>query len=89
MIAGATRDFKKLRDWSGTIQLNTVKTPLLTTIDRYVREWDVVTAARKERKSQLSEIAEAIRGKQAELDRLAAEVGRAGENELAERIIVS
>ncbi len=85
LITVATRDLGKLRGWSGTIQeLEAVKPPFLTTIDRYVREWDVMTAARTERTSRLSDIGEAIRRKQVELDGLAAEVGRAGENELSE-----
>jgi len=85
LTTGATRDLKKLRWWSGSSQeLEAVKTPLLTTIDRYVGEWEVMTAARRERTSRLSAIAEAIRGKQVELDRLAAQVGGAGENELVE-----
>lgn len=83
LISGAARDLKKLRGWSGSIQdLESVKTPLLTTIDRYVGGWEVMAAARRERTSRLSEIADAIRRKQFELDRLAAEASRAGENEL-------
>lgn len=68
MIAGANRDVKKLRGWSGSSQdLETVRTPLLTTIERYVFEWEQQTAARKERKAQLSEATERIRAKQLEI----------------------
>jgi hypothetical protein len=85
MTATANRDLKKLRGWSGSTQdLETVKTPLLTTIERYVFEWEQQTAARKERKAQLSEATERIRSKQIEIDRLAGNIGSAGENELSE-----
>jgi len=85
MIAGANRDLNKLRGWSGSIQdLETVRTPLLTTIERYVFEWEQQTAGRKERKAQLSEATERIRAKQVEIDRLAANIGGAGESELVE-----
>ena len=57
---------------------------MLTTIDKYGREWEAVAAARRDLTSRLSEIADTIQGEQVELDRLAAEVGEAGENELAE-----
>ncbi|MEO5925087.1 MAG: AAA family ATPase [Bryobacteraceae bacterium] len=85
MIAGANRDLKKLRGWSGSTQdLETLRTPLPTTIERYVFEWEQQTAARKERKAQLSEATERIRAKQLEIDRLAGNIGGAGENELSE-----
>ena len=85
MLASANRDLKKLRGWSGSIQdLETVKTPLLTTIERYVFEWEQQTVARRERKTQLSEATERIRTKQVEIDRLAGNIGGAGENELSE-----
>ena len=82
---GAARDLKALRPWSGSIQeLESLRTPLLTTIDKYGREWEVVAAARRDLTSRLSEIAATIQGEQVELDRLGAEVGEAGENELVE-----
>lgn len=81
----ATRDMKALRWWSGSTQeLENLKTPLLTTIDKYGVEWEAVATARRQLTSRLSEITEANRGRQAELDRLADEVGESGENELAE-----
>ena len=61
-----------------------LRTPLLTTIDKYGREWEAVAVARRDLTSRFSEIAGTIQGAQAELDRLGAEVGEAGENELAE-----
>jgi uncharacterized protein YhaN len=85
MFAGVNRDIKKLRGWSGSIQdLETVKTPLLTTIERHVFEWEQQSVARKERKAQLSEATERLRVKQVEIDRLAGNIGGAGENELIE-----
>ena len=47
-------------------------------------KWEAVATARRELTSRLSEIAETIQGRQIELDRLADEVGEAGENELVE-----
>jgi uncharacterized protein YhaN len=85
IIASANRDLKKLRGWSGSIQdLETVGTPLLTTIERYVFEWEQQIAARRDLKAQLSEATERIRIKQLEIDRLAANIGAAGESELNE-----
>jgi len=81
----ATRDMKTLRRWSGSTQeLESVRMPLLTTIDKYGTKWEAVATARRELTSRLSEIAETIQGRQVELDRLADEVGEAGENELGE-----
>jgi len=80
----ATRDMKALRRWSGSTQeLESLRTPLLTTIDKYGVEWEAVATERRQLTSRLSEIAEADRGRQVELDRLADEVGESGENELA------
>ena len=85
MLAGANRDLKKLRGWTGSIQdLETMKTPLVTTVERYVFEWEQQTVARKERKAQLSEVTERIRVTQSEIDRLAGDIGGAGENELTQ-----
>jgi uncharacterized protein YhaN len=82
---GSTRDMKALRGWSGsTEELESLRTPLLTTIDKYATEWEDVATARRQLTSRLSEIAEANRGRQVELDRLSNEVGESGENELAE-----
>jgi uncharacterized protein YhaN len=81
----ASRDMKVLRRWSGSTQeLESLRTPLLTTIDKYGVEWEAVATARRQLTSRLSEMAEANRGRQVELDRLADEVGQSGENELAE-----
>jgi uncharacterized protein YhaN len=81
----ATRDMKTLRRWSGSTQeLENVRMPLLTTIDKYGIKWEAVATARRDLTSRLSEIAETIQGRQIELDRLADEVGEAGENELGE-----
>ena len=85
IIASANRDLKKLRGWSGSTQdLETMGTPLLTTIERYVFEWEQQLAARRDLKVQLSEAMEGIRIKQLEIDRLAANIGVAGESELNE-----
>lgn len=82
---GAARDLKALRPWSGSTQeLESLRTPLLTTIDKYGREWEVVAAARRDLTSRLSEIAPTIQGEQVELERLGVEVGEAGEHELVE-----
>jgi uncharacterized protein YhaN len=79
----ANRDLKKLRGWPGTIQdLETARTPLLATINRYILDWERLTLVRKDLTVRLSEVAERSRSKQGELDRLASTVGRAGENEL-------
>jgi uncharacterized protein YhaN len=73
---GSARDMKALRGWAGSTQeLESLRTPLLTTIDKYATEWEDVATARKQLTSRLSEIAEANRGRQVELDRLANEVG--------------
>jgi len=85
MLAGANRDLRKLRGWTGSIQdLETMKTPLVTTVERYVFEWEQQTVARKERKAQLSEVSERTRVTQSEIDRLAGNIGGAGENELSQ-----
>jgi uncharacterized protein YhaN len=85
MLAGANRDLRKLRGWTGSIQdLETMKTPLVTTVERYVFEWEQQTVARKERKAQLSEVTERTRVTQSEIDRLAGDIGGAGENELTQ-----
>ena len=82
---GTARDLKELRPWSGsTEELESLRTPLLTSIDKYGREWEAVAGARRDLSSRFSEIAGTIQGEQVELDRLGAEVGEAGENELAE-----
>jgi uncharacterized protein YhaN len=84
-LAATSRDLKKLPGWSGSIQdLETLKTPLITTIDRFAFEWEQQTADRRERKAQLSEAAERIRANQLEIDRLAGDIGGAGEKELIE-----
>jgi uncharacterized protein YhaN len=84
LSTSATRDLKALR-WSGSVQeLESLKTPLLTSIDRYGREWEAIAAARRDLTSRHSEIVETIDGKQLELDRLATEVGKSGAIELDE-----
>ena len=83
--AGVARDFNALRPWAGSAEeLESLKTPLLTTIDKYGREWEAVGAARRDLTSRLSESVGTIQEGQAELDRLGAEVGEVGENELAQ-----
>jgi uncharacterized protein YhaN len=85
LTSGANRDLKALRQWSGSIrELDSLKTPLLTTIDRYGREWETMAAARKSLTFRLSEITSTIEKEQIELNRLTAEVGRVGVNELVE-----
>jgi uncharacterized protein YhaN len=85
LTAGVARDLKGLRPWSGSAQeLENVRTPLLTSIDKYGREWESMATTRRELTSRRSEIADRVQGEQVELDRLAAQVGVAGENELAE-----
>jgi uncharacterized protein YhaN len=85
LTASATRDLKLLRQWSGSIQeLESLRAPLLTSIDNYGHEWEAIAAARREMTSRLSEIAGTIQREQLELDHLAAEVAKVGENELAE-----
>ena len=49
-----------------------------------VFEWEQQSVARKERKAQLSDATERIRAAQGEIDRLAGNIGGAGENELIE-----
>jgi uncharacterized protein YhaN len=85
LAADTTRDLRVLRGWSGSLQeLETLKTPLLTTIDQYARDWEIVVSSRRELKVRLSNVAEMIGAKQRDLHRLAAQVGKAGENELTE-----
>ena len=85
LTADATRDLRVLRCWSGTLQeLETLKTPLQTTIDQYARDWETVAGSRRELQARLSNVAEVIGAKQRDLHRLAAQVGKAGENELTE-----
>jgi uncharacterized protein YhaN len=85
LTADATRDQRALHCWSGTLQeLETLKTPLLTTIDQYARDWDAAASSRRDLKARLSSVAEMISAKQRDLHRLAAQVGKAGENELTE-----
>lgn len=76
---------ERIGEGSGSIQeLESLKTPLLTSIDQYSREWETTAATRRELNARLLEIAGIIRDKQVELDRLATRVGKAGENELAD-----
>ena len=83
MLTTVKRDLKKLRGWAGSAQdLETLKTPLPTTIDRYVFESDRQSASQRERKARLSVVIETIRKQQVEIDRLSANIGAAGENEL-------
>jgi uncharacterized protein YhaN len=83
LTAGVARDLSALRPWSGTAgELEALKTPLLTTIDKYGQEWEGIATAQRVLKARLSEIVERIEGEKAELGRLGAEVGAAGEQEL-------
>jgi uncharacterized protein YhaN len=85
LTADATRDLRVLRCWSGTLhELETLQTPLLTTIDQYARDWETVADSRRELKARLSNVAEMIGAKQRDLHRLAAQVGKTGENELTD-----
>ncbi|MGD1097287.1 MAG: AAA family ATPase, partial [Bryobacteraceae bacterium] len=85
MLSSANREIKKLRGWSGSLQdLEAVTIPLLTTIERYVFEWEQQTVTQKARKAQLSETTEQLRAKQVEIDRLAGNISAAGEHELIE-----
>jgi len=79
----ATRDLRGLRLFTGGIQeLASLTTPLLTTIDRYAREWEDLATTRKDLKTQLANAAAALQGKQAELKALGKQIGKAGENDL-------
>jgi uncharacterized protein YhaN len=85
LAAVAAGDLKGLRPWSGNTQeLENLKTPLLTSIDQYARKWETTTSTERDLTARLSEIEEEVREKQTELDCQAAEVGDAGEHELAE-----
>ena len=79
------RDMRALRRWSGSTQeLERLRTPLLTSIDKYGIEWEAMATARKELTSRMAELAAAVQSAQIELHRVADEVGEAGENELIE-----
>jgi uncharacterized protein YhaN len=83
MLTTANRDLKKLRGWAGNAQgLEGLKTPLPTTIDRYVSEWERKSVSQREGKTRVSAVIETIRTKQAEIDRIAANISAAGANEL-------
>lgn len=85
LTMAANRDLRKLGSWSGSTEdLEAATTPLLSTIDRYVFEWERITIAKRELKSQCLEATERIRAKQGEIDRLAGKIGSASENELGE-----
>jgi uncharacterized protein YhaN len=85
LTADAVRDLRVLRCWSGTLQeLDTLKTPLLTTIERYARDWETGVNSRRDLTARLSNVVEMISEKHRDLHRLAAQVGKAGENELSE-----
>jgi len=80
-----SRDLKALRPWSGSGQeLESLRTPLFSTIDKYGREWEGLADARRKLNSRLSEMADRVQAGRAELERLTAEVGQAGEQDLAE-----
>jgi uncharacterized protein YhaN len=79
------RDLAILPLWSRTIEeLESLPAPLLTTIEQYSREWDVMTSSQRDVVLKLSSIHIAIQEKQAELERLGPQVGTASESELIE-----
>jgi uncharacterized protein YhaN len=85
LTCSANRDLKALRLWSGNIhELESLEIPLVTSIDQYAREWEIIVTARRELTSRLLEVRKAIREDQNELDRFIGTIGKAGESELAE-----
>jgi uncharacterized protein YhaN len=83
--ADCNRDLKRLRGWPRSLEeLEDLETPLLKTVDRYVEEWGTDASLQKEHSTRVSDVAERIRASQSEIERLAKQVGGAGEAELFE-----
>lgn len=84
LTRSAHREMSRLALWSGTLdQLESLKTPLLSTIEQYSREWERLESARRDMAVRHTSVLEAIRLKEAELASLASDIAGAGENELA------
>ncbi|HEV2986853.1 MAG TPA: AAA family ATPase, partial [Candidatus Angelobacter sp.] len=84
LMQDARRQMRKLAPWQGTIEeLEDLKTPLLATIDQYSREWERVTAKRKDLEVRHAGVIELIEQKEGELGSLTAQIAEAGEANLA------
>lgn len=85
LITDINRELGALGLWSGTIEkLESLRTPLPSTIDEYARHWESADDARRELKQRLSHVQETIHKSQAELERLTVKIGKVGEGTLAE-----
>lgn len=85
MDAEIARDLKGLSFWSGTDEeLESLLVPMLSTVELYARDWEELAGGRRDLSSQRATLAESIREKQAELERLGKQVSSAGEKDLAE-----
>lgn len=81
--ANRDRQSLSLFDAAGD-NLASMPVPLMSTIDLYAREWDVLTAQQKDVQMLLAKTTDAIRASQAEVETLGKEVSHAGENELVQ-----
>jgi len=85
MDAEIARDLKGLSLWSGTDEeFESLSIPMLSTVDQYTRDWEEFAGRRRDLSSQEATLAESIREKQAELERLGLQVSSVGEKDLAE-----
>lgn len=84
LARSAQLEIRKLTQWSGTIdELENLKTPLMTTIEQYAREWESQAEKHRELSMYQANALQTIRRKERELESLTAHISGAGENELA------
>jgi uncharacterized protein YhaN len=85
LMTDTNRELGALGLWSGSIEkLESLRTPLPSTIDQYTRHWESGNNTRRELKQRLSHAQETIHKTQAELERLTVKIGKVGEGTLAE-----
>jgi uncharacterized protein YhaN len=78
------REMRKTAEWTGTIEeLESLKTPLLATIDQYAKEWESLIETRRSLSLRHANALETIRQKEGELGSLTAQIAGAGEGELS------
>jgi uncharacterized protein YhaN len=79
----ASRKMQKLPLWSRSIDdLESLKTPLLATVEQYSRQWDTLVNKREKLQLQRESLQQTMHEKENELARLSAKASSAGENEL-------
>ena len=85
-MSDINRELGTLGLWSGSIEkLESLTTPMPSTIDEYARHWESADNARRELKQRLSHAQETThKSFQAELERLTVKIGKVGEATLAE-----